>query len=107
MDDLKTEKLNRAKKRVEQLKGFYIHASIYTIINTFILVNIFIRSGYDGENFWQFAHFLTPFFWGIGLFFHAAKVFNFNPILNKDWEKRQIEKYMEEDRKISEKYTKK
>ncbi|MDT0540146.1 MULTISPECIES: 2TM domain-containing protein [Croceitalea] len=107
MEDLKTEKLNRAKKRVEQIKGFYIHATIYTIINIFILVNIFIGNGYDGENFWQFSHFLTPFFWGIGLFFHAAKVFNFNPILNKDWEKRQIEKYMEEDRKISEKYTKK
>ncbi|GMN09278.1 2TM domain-containing protein [Croceitalea sp. MTPC9] len=105
MEDNKN-KYTRAKKRVDELKGFYIHASIYTVINTFILVNIFIRSGYDGEGFWQIEHFFTLFFWGIGLFFHASKVFGLNPFFNKDWEKRQIEKYMEEDREEANKFTK-
>ncbi|MDT0607105.1 2TM domain-containing protein [Croceitalea rosinachiae] len=106
MENFNIDKLNRAKKKVDELKGFYIHAAIYTVINTFILVNVFIRSGYDGESFWQFGHFLAPFFWGIGLLFHASKVFNFNPLFNKGWEKRQIEKYMEKDREEAEKYTK-
>ena len=106
MENSDDKKLERAKKRVEQLKGFYIHAAIYTVINAFIFANIFIREGYNGGGFWQFGNFVTPFFWGIGLFFHASKVFRFNPILNKNWEKRQIEKYMEEDRKQTEKFTK-
>lgn len=105
MENMNSEKLNRAKKRVEELKGFYIHAAIYTVINTFILVNIFISIGYDDESFWQFGHFVTPFFWGIGLFFHASKVFNFNPLFNKDWEQRQIKKYMEKDREEADRFT--
>ena len=107
MENLESDKYKRAKKRVDELKGFYIHAAIYTCINTFILVNIFIRNGYEGESFWQVGHFFTPFFWGIGLLFHASKVFDFNPLLNKDWEKRQIKKYMEMDKKEAEKFNKK
>lgn len=106
MDDFNTNKLERAKERVARLKGFYIHATIYTIINTVILWNIFSNNGYNGEGFWQLGNFTTLFFWGIGLFFHAVKVFNLNPFFNKDWEKRQIQKYMEEDKKEAEKYKK-
>ncbi len=106
MKNLNREKLDRAKKRVEELKGFYIHAAVYVIINIFILVNIFVRNNYEGESFWELGHFFTPFFWGIGLLFHASKVFNFNPLLGKDWEKRQIEKYMEQDRNEADKYIK-
>lgn len=106
MENLNTKKFNRAKKRVEELKGFYIHLGVYIVINIFILVNIFVRNDYEGESFWQFKHFLTPFFWGIGLLFHAAKVFNINPFLGKDWEKRQIEKYMEKDREQTDRYIK-
>ncbi len=105
MEDLNSDRLARAKKRVEEMKGFYIHAAIYTVINAFILVNILIRSGYDGESFWQFGHFFTPFFWGIGLLFHASKAFRFNPLFNEDWEKKKIRKYMEEYRKEAEKFT--
>jgi hypothetical protein len=100
------DKYARAKKRVDEIKGFYIHASIYTVINSFILVNIFIQSGYNGQGFWQIEHFFTLFFWGIGLSFHALKVFRLNPFFNKDWEKRQIQKYIEKDREDAEKFTK-
>lgn len=106
MEKNNQNKYARAKKRVDELKGFYIHASIYIVINTFILVNIFIQSGYNGQGFWQIEHFFTLFFWGIGLFFHAAKVFRFNPFFNKDWEKRQIDKYIEKDRENTDKFIK-
>ena len=40
MEKFDKEKYNRAKKRVDELKGFYIHLAIYVVINTFILINI-------------------------------------------------------------------
>jgi hypothetical protein len=44
------------------------------------------------------------FAWGIGLFFHASKTFEFNPLLGKNWEERQIKKYMEEDKEEMNKF---
>lgn len=97
---MENEKFKRAKKQVDEIKGFYIHASIYMIINIFLLINIFLNT----DRFWQWPHFITPFFWGIGLLFHGAKVFGFNPLFSKSWEERQIQKYMDKDRDDASKY---
>lgn len=102
--DIDDNKLKRAKKRVDELKGFYIHLAVYILINSFIMINILIRALSDGDTFWQFGTFFTPFFWGIGLAFHAAKVFNYNPILGKNWEERQIQKYIDKDKRDAAKY---
>ena len=106
MENLNEEKRERAKKRVDELKGFYIHATVYAVINTIILVNIFVRTDFKQENFWQFGHFFTPLFWGIGLLFHGLKVFDLNPFFGKAWEERQIKKYMEEDKETARKIMK-
>lgn len=100
MENFNNEKYKRAKKKVDELKGFYVHLSIYTVINAFILVNIYLKT----DNFWQWPHFVTLFGWGLGLAFHTAKVFGFNPLLGKDWEERQIQKYMEEDKEEMDKF---
>ncbi|WP_313791519.1 2TM domain-containing protein [Lacinutrix neustonica] len=39
--------------------------------------------------------------WGVGLSFHAYKVFINNGVLGRDWEQRKIEKFMEEERNKS------
>lgn len=102
------DKLLRAKKQVKELKGFYIHLMVYLIINIFIGTTTIMARMTGGETFteafFNFGTFSTPIFWGIGLAFHAAKVFNFNPFFSKDWEQRQIKKYVEEDRRESEKF---
>lgn len=95
------DKLGRAKKRVDELKGFYIHLTVYVVINAFILVNIALQS----INFWQWGHFFTLFFWGIGLLVHAAVAFQFNPLFGKNWEERQIKKYMDKDREEANKFS--
>ncbi|WP_375324856.1 2TM domain-containing protein [Flagellimonas sp. GZD32] len=100
MEESKSTKYQRAKKRVEEIKGFYIHAAVYTVINAFILLNIYLQTDY----FWKWPHFITLFAWGIGLFFHGSKVFGFNPFLSKDWEEKQIQKFMEEDKEEMKKY---
>ena len=102
------EKLNRARKRVEELRGFYIHLAIYVVINTFITVNKMIRNHYNGEtfeeSFWDFGTFAVWIFWGIGLAFHGFKVYGYNPFFGKNWEERQIRRYMEEDKQKAEKF---
>jgi len=97
----------RAKKRVDRIKGFYGHLSVYIIVN---LILLFIRSNYDfyfgqegipsdtivlSDINWE--TYGTPIVWGVGLTIHAISVFGKNPFLGKQWEARQIEKYMKED----------
>ena len=102
------EKLERAKKRVEELKGFYIHLTIYILVNTFISTLKIIGNMRDGESFTDafldFSTFAVWFFWGIGVFFHAAKVFTFLSFFGQDWEQKQIQKYMDKDKKEADKY---
>lgn len=100
MEEINQDKLNRAKKRVDELKGFYIHFSIYLAVNAFILVNIYLNT----DDFWQVGHFFTLFFWGIGVAFHAMNVFRYNPLFSKSWEERQIKKYMDKDRNDANKF---
>jgi len=100
MNKLEQDKYQRAKKKIQELKGFYIHLAVYIVINTFILVNIYLHT----HNFWKWPHFVTLAGWGIGLAFHAFKVFDYNPIFGKDWEERQIQKYIEKDKEEMDKY---
>lgn len=93
----KRQKYKAAKKRVEAEKGFYSHLTAYVIINIFLL---FINSDFIDQGFtrWlQWNLYITPFFWGIGLFFHWVKVFNPNIIFSKQWEQRKIKEIMDQD----------
>ncbi len=87
MDNLKYE---RAKEHVENLKGFYIHFTIYLLmVPFFIFLNV--RST-------DFPWAIFPIFgWGFGVAGHAMETFNYNPILGKDWEERKMKQFMEED----------
>ena len=98
------EKRKRARKRVEEIKGFYIHLTVYIVINTFIVLNIMVHSHAEGEPVLQWPTLITPFFWGIGLAFHAFHVFGFGSLFGKKWEDRMIRKFMEEDRREADKY---
>ncbi len=111
MTDMNTsieEKRMRAKQRIEELKGFYIHLVVYVLVNLFITVSKLVANFNNGENFgeafWDFGTFAVWIFWGIGLMFHAIKVFSLNPFFGRDWEERQIQKYMEEDKRESQRY---
>lgn len=107
METNNSSKQARAKKRVEDLKGFYGHLAAYVFVNTFISTFKIIGNLGNGESFmqafWDLGTFFVWIAWGIGLGFHAAKVFGFS-FFSKDWEERQIKKFIEEDKKEAEKY---
>ena len=85
--------LERAKKRVREIKAFYINLSCYCLV---IPSLIYINLTYTPEYLWFFWSMAG---WGIGLMFHAMQAFNFTPFMNREWEERKIREYMEEDRK--------
>ena len=101
---MENNKLDRAKKRLTQLKGFYIHFSIYLTINAIILTNFYIRSVETTYDFWSIPTFLTAIFWGVGVLLHGANTFRALPFYTKNWERRQIEKMMRGEPSKTENY---
>lgn len=85
------ERYYKARKRVEEIKGFYGNLISYIIINTGLMIlNLVTYPRY----LWFFWPLL---WWGIGVVFHGLKVFNYMPFFSKDWEEKKIKEFMEKE----------
>ena len=85
------KKYKQAKKKLENLKAFYIHFSIYLLF-----VPVFLYLNYISGTSFPWA--LFPIVgWGIGVTSHASEAFNYNPFFGKDWEERKIRELMDKD----------
>ena len=85
------ERYLRAKKKVEQLKGFYIHLLVFVLVNIiFFVVNFLSNPGY-----WWFLYPLGG--WGIGIIVHGISTMA-SLRFGDAWEKRKISEYMEKDK---------
>jgi hypothetical protein len=92
MEVIEDKDYERARKRVDDLKGFYVHLFTYIGVNLFLfLLNILTAPG----NWWFYWPLLG---WGIGLAAHAASVFVWNPFLGQEWEERKIREIMEREK---------
>lgn len=86
------KKYARAKKKVEELKGFYIHFVIYLL-----MIPVFIYMNMKSTGFpWAIFPIIG---WGAGISSHAMEVFNYNPFLGKNWEERKIRELMDKEDK--------
>ena len=73
-----------ALHHVRKLKGFYIHLAQYVIV----IAALFAINLWQGTpRLWAVWPALG---WGIGILFHAARVFDVHPF-GPDWEKRKVE----------------
>lgn len=98
MDSIDQEKLERAKKKVKDIKGFYMHLAAYLLVNLFLLLaQMGLFSGTIRIGLPDWGYFTTPFFWGIGLFFHGLHVFKDQITILKSWEQRKIKEFMEKE----------
>ena len=88
--DLQYEK---AYKRVKQIKGFYVHAMVYILVNAVL----FILDYSDGERL-SLDDLFTPGLWGVGLAAHAGVVFLPNFIFGDNWEERKIKELMDKEK---------
>lgn len=77
----------RAKKRVEEIKGFYGNLTSYCLVIPFL---IFINYSTS----WNFQWFWFPMFgWGMGVVIHGFTVFGYG----KTWEERKINEILERE----------
>ncbi len=84
------KRYERAKERVEKIKGFYIHFATYLImVPVFIYLNI-RSTGFP----WAIFPIVG---WGFGVAGHAMEAFDYNPFLGKNWEERKIRELMDKD----------
>ncbi len=93
--------LERAKKRVEELKGFYWHLAVFAVFNTFNFLNYFIGLEWS-EHMELWIVLLIFFAWGVGLTLHAWHVFGTYHFLGAEWEERKIREFMNEEAQHSE-----
>lgn len=90
-DFLFEKRYKRAQKKVEEIKMFYSHFTIYIImVPVLIYLNYLSNVGVP----WALFPILG---WGFGVASHGLETFNYNPVFGKNWEKRKIKKYMDKD----------
>ena len=63
------EKLARARRRVEALKGFYVHLIVFVLV----MLGLVVVNALTGGPWWVIWVFLG---WGIGVVFNAWDVFS-------------------------------
>ena len=92
------ERYSLAYKRVKKIKGFYVHALVYVLVNLFIIASSYNISLFDSGVFLRWETFSTAFFWGIGLLAHGFSVFGRDVLFGHDWEEKKIQLLMDKDK---------
>ena len=87
---IEDKRYEKAKERVEAIKGFYGILTAYCIVIPFLIV-----LNYNTTSF-PWAIFPT-LGWGIGVTAHGFEAFGYNPILGKNWEERKMREFMDDD----------
>ena len=80
-----------AKMRIEEIKAFYVHAGIYGVVNTLLIIINWMN--FD-EVWWSLWALLG---WGVGLAIHAMAVYGPISTLMQRWEQRKIAQLMHKD----------
>ena len=87
--DLERQRYEQARKHVEALRGFYVHAIVFVVVN----IGLFTINTLAGGAWWFFWPLMG---WGIGLGAHALTVFGFGGggPLGRDWEEHKTKEIL-------------
>lgn len=77
----------KAKKKVKEIKGFYVHLTLY-LLNTPLIITVNLLTSPQFHWFW-----FSVLGWGIAIGIHAFLTFGDN-LLGKDWEEEKIKELM-------------
>ena len=87
--NIEETKYQKAKERVQEIKDFYIHLTVYVVVNLILFsINMIVSPG----NLWFFWPLMG---WGIAIVLHALRVFG--GILGSNWEEKKIAELMEKE----------
>lgn len=87
------ERYEKARKRVEEIKGFYSHLIVYVLVNCGLIALNLLTTPESRWFYWPLIG------WGIGLIAHAASVFGFAGLFGPEWEQKKIREIMEKDKR--------
>lgn len=88
------ERYERAKQRVDILRGFYGHAMVFVIVNLGLAVYNLATSP---DRIW-FIYTLAG--WGIGLVAHGAYAMGTGRFLGAEWQERKIREEMDREQRV-------
>ncbi|WP_339706031.1 2TM domain-containing protein [uncultured Kriegella sp.] len=84
------KRYQKAKERVESIKGFYYNLMTYCLVIPFL--------AYLNYRTTSFPWVVFPIVgWGFGIIMHGLEAFQYNPLWGKSWEERKIKEYMDKD----------
>ena len=97
----------RAKKRVDTIKGFYNHLKVFLIFNVLLVVAKLSLADWIIEHvpdrdvqYWiDMNIIITPAIWGIGLMIHGIYAYRHKFTFVKRWEEKKLKEIMEEENK--------
>lgn len=92
------DRYHLAKKKVDNIKGFYGNLTSYIVVNIgLIVINLWTTPGH----LWFYWPLI---WWGLGVLFHGLKVFEVMPTFGKDWEERKIKELMDKEKEDKNKW---
>jgi hypothetical protein len=92
--DQEQRRYERAHARVQAIKGFYVHAMAFVVVN----VALFAINALVGGGWWFYWPLIG---WGIGVGLHAFGVFGFGGgggPWGREWEERKTREMMDKER---------
>lgn len=92
MEVNRNEKYKRAKKRMEEIKGFYWHLFTSVLVIPILSIINYLTSDYPWALF-PIAAFI------LSLCIHWFVVFKRGSFFTRHWEEKKIQEFMEEDEK--------
>lgn len=84
------DRLERAKKRVAELKEFYNNLVTYVSVNIVLIIIDMMFT--DGMWFYW-----VTLFWGLAIIWKAVHLFWGDRFLTKEWEQKKVKEYMDKD----------
>jgi hypothetical protein len=94
------DSLKQAKKKVRQLKIFYIHLAGYLVVVALILYNFYILGDNPYRKAIVWVNTTTLVAWTIFIALHAYSVFKGRLLFKKGWEEQKIKEYLKEDEEV-------
>lgn len=85
------KRYQKAKERVEAIKGFYGNLTAYCIVIPFLVWLNFRTTSFPWAIFPAMG-------WGFGVLMHGMEAYGYNPLWGKSWEERKIKELMDNDK---------
>ncbi|MFC1721602.1 2TM domain-containing protein [Patescibacteria group bacterium] len=97
VDQKDSQRYQRAKKRVKEMREYYTHLIVYAGVN----VMLFVINWLTAPGTWWF--YWVTIFWGIGIGWHTIAFFFTDRMEGSNWEERKIKEQMEKDKQSEDK----